>query len=156
MGSEGKFSTWLESRSSFNCFHIPTLPRTNDTTLLMLLAEATGRGKGEQGYFLDLAKPLKRKWVPQTFHICTQSLRWYSASVTEFTHKKLLVAHTSKAASLSTSEMQNKRLHWTLHGENDVPFLIWFCKGWAKFLTFKNIARGRHWPRSILAWIAEL
>lgn len=42
--------------------------------VFMLLAEATGRGKGDGGYLFGVVQSLKRKTVPQIFQTYRQGL----------------------------------------------------------------------------------
>lgn len=49
------------------------LPRTDDTTVFMLLAEATGRGKGGERVFIWLSKVLEEKDCASDFpHLQTE------------------------------------------------------------------------------------
>lgn len=84
------------------------LPRTDDTTVFMLLAEATGRGKGEGMVFIWPSKALEEK---DCLRLSTSTNT--ACDRVQPLHSKLLDTHTTEAASLQASEIQNKRLCWT-------------------------------------------
>lgn len=105
-GSQVKVKTRCDSRASSKCFQICMLPRTDDPTVFLLLAEAAGGGKGGRRVFIWPSKVLEEKDGAQTFRIYKGSLRSRSALAL----LGLLEPHASEAASLHASEVQKKRL----------------------------------------------
>lgn len=126
-GSEVKVKTWLESRRNFQHFKIYMLPRTDDTTDFMLLAEATGRVKARWRAFLwPIKAPEEKDCALNVLHLQTEP---------EFIFALLTLpdTHTRGRASLHTSEFQNKWLYW-IHSMDKMmyhPHLI-LSKGLAR------------------------
>lgn len=125
--SEVKVKTWLESRSSSQCFKVYMLPRTDYTTDFMLLAEATGRVKERGRAFLWPIKAAEEEdCASKVLHLQTEPEIIFALLALPDTH-------TKAKASLHASEIQNKELYCT-HSMDKMMYHLHLIlsKGWQR------------------------